>query len=59
MAPWGTHPHLQLLTVHELLEGKGIDYPHLVNVTLKAAAKARRSEATIFALPLDESEGAC
>jgi len=34
---WGKHPRLQLLTIEELLGGKGIDYPpsEQVNVTLK------------------------
>jgi site-specific DNA-methyltransferase (adenine-specific) len=36
------HPRLQILTIRELLEGKGIDYPrHAVNVTLKRAPKAK------------------
>jgi hypothetical protein len=40
--PLGKHPCIQLLTVAELLEGKGIDYPRTagVNVTLKAAPRA-------------------
>ena len=39
-SPWGTHPRLQILTIAELLEGKGIDYPHPANVTFKRAPKA-------------------
>jgi hypothetical protein len=42
--------------VGELLEGRGIDYPHLVNVTFKAAPKATRIGATMLALPLEEGE---
>lgn len=40
---WGKHPRLQLLTIEELLGGKGIDYPpsEQVNVTLKKAPKAK------------------
>jgi len=40
---WGKHPRLQLLTIEELLRGKGIDYPpsEHVNVTLKRAPKAK------------------
>ena len=40
---WGKHPRLQLLTIEELLGGKGIDYPpsEQVNVTLKRAPKAK------------------
>jgi len=41
-SPWGKHPRIQLLTVAELLDGKGIDYPRTAgtNVTLKAAPRA-------------------
>lgn len=39
-SPWGSHPRLQILTIAELLEGKGIDYPHPTNVTFKRAPKA-------------------
>jgi len=40
---WGKHPRLQLLTIEELLGGKGIDYPpcEQVNVTLKKAPKVK------------------
>ena len=43
---WGNHPILQILTVEELLKGKGIDYPHTagVNVTFKKAPKAKGKE---------------
>jgi hypothetical protein len=43
MSPWGTHPRLQLLTVADLLAGKGIDYPRTAgaNVTLKAAPRVK------------------
>lgn len=42
-SPWGKRfPRLQILTVAELLDGKGIDYPppSQVNVTFKKAPKA-------------------
>lgn len=41
-SPWGKHPRIQLLTVAELLEGKGIDYPRTagVNQTYKQAPRA-------------------
>ena len=40
-SPWGNHPRLQILTIGELLEGKGIDYPHVAgNFTFKRAPKA-------------------
>jgi hypothetical protein len=42
-SPGGTsHPRLQLRTVAELLEGKGLDYPRYAeNVTFKKAPKAK------------------
>ncbi len=41
-SPWGKHPRIQLLTVAELLEGKGIDYPRTAgaNQTYKQAPRA-------------------
>jgi DNA modification methylase len=56
---WGTkHPRLQLLTVGELLEGKGIDYPskHL-NVTFKRAGKADKQQHEQMALAPPEDAG--
>ena len=47
-SPWGTrHPRLQVVTVAELLEGKGIDCPPAgqVNVTFKRAGKRKRRAA--------------
>lgn len=55
-SPWGNHPCLQLLTVKGLLEGKGIDYPRLVNVTFKPAPRAKGKAPTTLALPLDEGD---
>ena len=58
---WNTkHPRVQLLTVGELLEGKGIDYPSRTgNVTFKRAQKAKTSG--VQELPLavspEEDEG--
>ncbi len=43
-SPWGRHPHIQLRTVGELLEGKGIDYPHMANVTHRRAERAKAAE---------------
>jgi hypothetical protein len=45
-SPWGKHPRLQMLTVAELLDGRGIDYPRTagVNQTFKKAPKARKAE---------------
>jgi hypothetical protein len=39
--PLGTHPRLQILTIAELFDGKGIDYPRPVNVTFKRAPKTQ------------------
>jgi hypothetical protein len=40
-SPWGNHPRLQILTIAELFEGKGINYPHPAgNLTFKRAPKA-------------------
>lgn len=51
-SPWGRHSRLQLLTVRELLQGRGIDYPQPVNVTFRRAPQARRQEVETLALPL-------
>jgi DNA modification methylase len=46
-SPWKhkKHPRIQLLTIREILGGKGIDYPpsHEVNVTFKRAPKAAQA----------------
>ncbi|MGI8707263.1 MAG: hypothetical protein ACR2LG_03530 [Actinomycetota bacterium] len=41
-SPWGKHPRIQLRTIRELLDGRGIDYPHVTgsNVTHKRAQRA-------------------
>lgn len=46
-SPWGDHPRLQLITVAELLNGKGVDYPRTAgtNVTYKIAPRAVRKVA--------------
>lgn len=41
---WGDHPKLQILTIAELLEGRGIDYPHMGNVTFRRAPRAQPAE---------------
>jgi hypothetical protein len=46
-SPWGKRfPRLQILTVGELLDGKGIEYPppSQVNVTFKKASKVQEGE---------------
>ncbi len=54
------HPRLQLLTISELLEGKGVDYPPSaqVNVTFKKApkAQARSPEQLSLATGTDEED---
>ena len=54
-SPWGArHPRLQILTVSELLTGKGIDYPpaRQVNVTFKKAPKRNPTGDETGFLPL-------
>lgn len=50
------YPRLQILTVAELLEGKGIDMPPLrqVSTTFKKAPKAKGKDAQAVQLPLGE-----
>ena len=46
-SPWGTkHPRIQLLTIADLLGGKGIDYPpsRQVNVTFRKAPESKVAE---------------
>jgi hypothetical protein len=45
---WGQHPRLQLLTIEEILSGKGIDYPRTAgtNVTFKKGPRAKNNEST-------------
>jgi len=46
-SPWGKHSRLQLLTVAEILDGKGIAYPRTagINVTYKTAPKVLKKVA--------------
>jgi DNA modification methylase len=41
-SPWGRHPRIQLRTIGELLDGRGLDYPHVTgaNVTHRRAPRA-------------------
>ena len=36
------YPRIQILTIEELLAGKGVAYPRLLEVTFKKAPKARK-----------------
>jgi site-specific DNA-methyltransferase (adenine-specific) len=50
---WGEHPRIQLRTVAELLDGKGIDYPPTrADVTFKKAPRATYDEPAERELPL-------
>ncbi len=58
-SPWGSHPRLQILTIAELLDGKGIGYPHPSNVTFKRAPRAAAPQAeqlTLDAAPVAEAK---
>jgi site-specific DNA-methyltransferase (adenine-specific) len=47
VATWGKHPRLQILTVHELLDGKRIDMPPLTgNLTFRRAPRVERRRPT-------------
>lgn len=54
-SPWGTHARIQLLTVAELLDGQGIDYPRTagVNQTHRRAPRAKQAAAAALRLELD------
>jgi DNA modification methylase len=52
-SPWGKHPSLQILTIEELLGGKGIDAPTgRANVTFRPAPRYRRPVMEQQGLPL-------
>jgi len=52
-SPWGKHPRLQILTVEDLLTGKGIDRPPAqASATFKRAPKAK-TQGGAKAQPLD------
>ena len=40
-SPWGNHPRIQLLTIEDLLGGKGVNYPQAADVTFKRANRIR------------------
>ena len=48
------YPHIQILTIEELLAGNCVAYPRLLEVTFKKAPKARK--ATEEQMPLGEAE---
>ena len=54
MSPWSgqAHPRLQILTIADLLSGKGIDAPYYrANVTFKRAPKSKATTAETIPLP--------
>ena len=54
-SPWGKHPRLQILTVEDLLTGKGIDRPPAqASATFKRAPKAKAAGAKPQALDFSE-----
>lgn len=54
-SPWNKrYPRLQILTVSEIIGGKGIEYPRLANTTFKKAPKAKNENAKNYDLPFDE-----
>jgi DNA modification methylase len=55
-SPWGRHPRIQLRTIRELLDGQGVDYPHVTgsNVTHRRATRAGVEQAE--SLPLFGAE---
>jgi DNA modification methylase len=51
-SPWGKHPRIQLRTIGELLDGHGIDYPHITgaNVTHRRAKRVHEPAGDQLAL---------
>jgi len=57
-SPWGSrHSVLQVLTIKELLDGKGIDYPYSegVNITFKKAPRVKNAE-TVSQMHLSDED---
>jgi hypothetical protein len=51
------YPRIQLLSIEELLAGKRVEYPRLLDVTYKKAPRVREKQAVPMDLPLgDEGE---
>lgn len=55
-SPWGKHPRIQLVTIRDLLSGKGLNYPHIegANVTHRRARRAKPSQPEELELPLSK-----
>ena len=58
-SPWGDHPRIQILTIADILDGRGVDFPGLTgaNVTFKRAPRVRKKEVEVLDLPLDAFGG--
>ena len=57
-SPWGNHPRIQLLTIEDLLSGKGVDYPQAADVTFKKAQRVNSaSSKTQHHLPMKPAGG--
>ncbi len=52
-SPWGKHPRIQLLTIEDLLGGRGIDYPQATDVTFKKAQRVRPNPSEQKTLPME------
>jgi DNA modification methylase len=52
-SPWGSHPRVQLLTITDLFEAKGINYPGWVNTTFRTAPRSRPREYDNLEIPLE------
>jgi hypothetical protein len=56
-SPWGKHARLQILTVEDLLTGKGIDRPPAqTSVTYKRAPKAQLQVRETSPMPFGEPD---
>jgi hypothetical protein len=50
------YPRIQILTIEELLAGKGVAYPRLLEVTFKKAPKAGKAAEEKGHLPFEQAE---
>ena len=50
------YPRIQILTIEELLAGKGVAYPRLLEVTFKKAPKAKGAAEQKWHLPFAQTE---
>jgi len=56
-SPWGTHARLQILTVEDVLTGKGVDRPPgQTSITYKRAPKAQLEVRETSRMPFGEPE---